>query len=345
MAMRNFVLVLGASLVSILAITEDSSAWCHHKRAYRTHGYGGPAYAGYQPWAPAYSGCDPYPAGYGAPYPAGPIRGRRVAVGPYWTVDPEPAAIVQVPVPDPALAASQPPPHADSRAAVRADVQEPRRTSVLASPQAAGLGTAKGEPVRDPADNRQLVRTVLSPDSGKKSSQAAHVTVTLPAEAKLFVQGVACPLTSAKRTFDTPKLQVGQNYIYTLRAEVARAGRTLVETRQVSITAGKRVVVDFGDMSAAKVAAGPAQVTVLLPEEAKLLVQGMACPLTSGKRTFSSPQLQAGQSYTYTLQAEVIRVGQSITESRRVTLAAGQRVVVDFGNLSRAQGEGVAAAR
>jgi uncharacterized protein (TIGR03000 family) len=187
-----------------------------------------------------------------------------------------------------------------------------------------------------------------APASGKTSGSAVaagRVTVTLPAEAKLLVQGVACPLTSAKRTFDTPKLPVGESYTYTLRAEVVRAGRTVVESRQVSIAAGKRVTVDFGNMSEAPQAAGPASVTVLLPEEARLRVQGVTCPLTSAKRTFSSPRLQAGQSYTYTLQAEVVRGGQSVTENRRVTVAAGQRVVVDFGNLSPAKGEGVAAAR
>jgi uncharacterized protein (TIGR03000 family) len=55
----------------------------------------------------------------------------------------------------------------------------------------------------------------------------AKITVKLPAEAKLFVDDIACNLTSDERTFETPKLQSGKKYGYTLRAEMVREGRTV----------------------------------------------------------------------------------------------------------------------
>jgi uncharacterized protein (TIGR03000 family) len=45
--------------------------------------------------------------------------------------------------------------------------------------------------------------------------EVAKITVTLPANATLYVDNVLCPLTSATRTFATPKLQSGQKYYYT----------------------------------------------------------------------------------------------------------------------------------
>jgi uncharacterized protein (TIGR03000 family) len=69
----------------------------------------------------------------------------------------------------------------------------------------------------------------------------AHVVVKLPADARLFVDGVPCPLTSAQRSFDTPPLEPGKTYYYSLRVE----GRSLAETKRVTVRAGKETVVEF----------------------------------------------------------------------------------------------------
>jgi uncharacterized protein (TIGR03000 family) len=71
------------------------------------------------------------------------------------------------------------------------------------------------------------------------------VTVELPADARLFVNGVACPLTSERRSFLSPQLQPGQEYTYTLRAELQRNGRTLTRTRRVRVAADREVNVNF----------------------------------------------------------------------------------------------------
>jgi uncharacterized protein (TIGR03000 family) len=83
----------------------------------------------------------------------------------------------------------------------------------------------------------------------------ARLTVRLPADAKLFVNGVACPLADATRSFATPKLQAGRDYYYTLRAEITRDGRVQTQTRRVDVAAGQRVNVRF-DFDAEVVSAG-----------------------------------------------------------------------------------------
>jgi uncharacterized protein (TIGR03000 family) len=76
----------------------------------------------------------------------------------------------------------------------------------------------------------------------------AKVTVELPSDAKLYVDDVACPLTSATRSFQTPKLDPGQKYAYTLRAEVVRDGKTVAKVRKVEMYAGSSVSVKFEDL-------------------------------------------------------------------------------------------------
>jgi uncharacterized protein (TIGR03000 family) len=76
------------------------------------------------------------------------------------------------------------------------------------------------------------------------SPAVARVTVNLPANARLWVDQVECPLSSAVRSFDTPLLQPGQTYYYTLRMEVPGSGAPS-ESRRVLVSAGGQVTVDF----------------------------------------------------------------------------------------------------
>lgn len=74
---------------------------------------------------------------------------------------------------------------------------------------------------------------------------ASSVTVNLPEKAKLFVDGTATPATGGTHTFRTPELTKGKSYVYSFRAEVAKDGKTEVQTREVTFQGGEPVVVDF----------------------------------------------------------------------------------------------------
>lgn len=82
-----------------------------------------------------------------------------------------------------------------------------------------------------------------------QGKEAARVTVKLPADARLYVDDVACPLTSATRSFDTPDLEAGRAYYYTLKAEVVRDGVRRTAERRVTLEAGKQVSVEFKDVA------------------------------------------------------------------------------------------------
>jgi uncharacterized protein (TIGR03000 family) len=91
-------------------------------------------------------------------------------------------------------------------------------------------------------------------DLGAVNAAAATVTIVSPADAMVYVDNVATTLTGAQRTFDTPKLQPGRQYYYTVKAEVVRDGRTRTETQRVVVEAGKHTTVQFKDVPAVQAA-------------------------------------------------------------------------------------------
>jgi len=82
-------------------------------------------------------------------------------------------------------------------------------------------------------------------DAGRQEEDApAVIQVTLPADARLTVDGHATTSTSENRTFVTPALPEGE-FQYTLRAEIVREGRTVVETQVVTVRGGEETRVPF----------------------------------------------------------------------------------------------------
>jgi uncharacterized protein (TIGR03000 family) len=82
----------------------------------------------------------------------------------------------------------------------------------------------------------------------------ARVTIVLPADAKLIVGDVSYPKGESKRTFETPQLEVGMRYTYTMRAEVWRDGQLLKQEKRVDVEAGKEITVEFKDLPAVQAA-------------------------------------------------------------------------------------------
>ena len=76
----------------------------------------------------------------------------------------------------------------------------------------------------------------------------------------------------------------------------------------------------------------PATIVVRLPADAKLMVGGAPTSSTQGVRWFTSPPLQAGKDYQYTLKAEVMRDGKRVERTKEVTVRAGRssEVTIDL---------------
>jgi len=82
-----------------------------------------------------------------------------------------------------------------------------------------------------------------------EAAVSAKVQIVLPQDAKLYVDDKAFEMTGTK-TFETPKLNPGQKYHYTMKAEVRINGEMRSETHKVEVEAGKEVVVEFQKLKA-----------------------------------------------------------------------------------------------
>ncbi len=176
----------------------------------------------------------------------------------------------------------------------------------------------------------------LPPPMQKVSAGAATVIVKAPTDVRITVNGQDMSRSAAEESFSTPELQQGRTYQYVFKAEVVRDGKPVTVTKNVSVLAGQQSVADFTDLDAGA-ALAVAKVTVRLPEDARLYVDGVLCPLTSAVRTFETPKLEAGRQYFYTVKAEVMRDGKAESESRRVVVEAGKETTVEFKDLVSVQ--------
>ena len=83
---------------------------------------------------------------------------------------------------------------------------------------------------------------------------SARVVVNLPPDARFFIGDRAWSLDAATHAFKTPPLSPNFRHEYTLRAEVTRNGRTVSQSKLVTVLAGKETVVEFGQFPAAELA-------------------------------------------------------------------------------------------
>ncbi|MBN1394261.1 MAG: TIGR03000 domain-containing protein [Pirellulales bacterium] len=71
--------------------------------------------------------------------------------------------------------------------------------------------------------------------------------------------------------------------------------------------------------------------TVWVPYDAKVTINGLKTTSTGSRRQFVSHGLTPGFSYTYVVKAELVRDGQLLEDTRTVTLTAGKVKAVAFG--------------
>lgn len=81
----------------------------------------------------------------------------------------------------------------------------------------------------------------------------AKLYVTLPADAKLTINGSPTVSTSESRVFESPSLAPGKTFYYELKATVVRDGRTETVTKTVDVRAGEdsRVTIEIPEAAVA----------------------------------------------------------------------------------------------
>jgi uncharacterized protein (TIGR03000 family) len=84
-----------------------------------------------------------------------------------------------------------------------------------------------------------------APSSVDGADTRAHITVNLPAGAKLWVNNTPMSSTGPIREFVSPALTPGSQYTYEVKASWSESGREVTQTQTVGVTAGAQVSVQF----------------------------------------------------------------------------------------------------
>jgi uncharacterized protein (TIGR03000 family) len=164
-------------------------------------------------------------------------------------------------------------------------------------------------------------------DEAQTSPNQVTVVVTLPADARLLVDGQPLALTGPVRVFRTPPLDPTRDYFYELTMEVERGGRTVRRTQTVWFRAGKVARVEFAEPGPDAAGANTARIRVRVPDGAALYVEGRPW---AGQPTIRTPPLDPGRTHYYLLRVEVQRDGRREVRTREVAFRAGQDLTVTF---------------
>jgi uncharacterized protein (TIGR03000 family) len=77
------------------------------------------------------------------------------------------------------------------------------------------------------------------------------------------------------------------------------------------------------------VTSGVAYLSINVPADAKLYLQDQLMTVEGTQRRFVTPTIQAGEQHLYTVKAEIVRDGKTITRTAQTTVTLGQEAVVN----------------
>jgi uncharacterized protein (TIGR03000 family) len=158
--------------------------------------------------------------------------------------------------------------------------------------------------------------------SAARNGQSTLLTVSLPADAKLYVNDHSTRSTGPLRQFASSSLVAGRVYPYELRAEWQEDGQTVTQSRTVYLRAGSRMQIAFDAPAAEPV---DTRLTLNVPDNARVELAGVGTSTEGEVRIFSTRRLAKGQVWdNYTVKVSIELDGQTITQQRTIDLVGGE---------------------
>ena len=187
-------------------------------------------------------------------------------------------------------------------------------------------GTMPGPEAPPPIEDAPLFDSTSG--AGARVTDKALLSVAVPEEAKVFVNGQPTKTPGAQRRYVSPGLARGFSYTYEVRAEVLRDGQTVSETKRVHLRAGQTADLAFQFPVEATV---ETVLTLHLPENATVTLDGRATKATGPVRKFATTKLDRGQQWAgYQVAISVQHDGRTLTRNENVTLVGGENRELTF---------------
>lgn len=176
-----------------------------------------------------------------------------------------------------------------------------------------------------------------SAPSASSASDSASIAVTLPANAKVFVNNQETTSTGSLRNYVSKGLEAGKTYAYKLRVEFELNGEKVVEHKVLKLRAGDSLDVNFGSEDSSQLATEEpvdTELKVVVPAGAQVFLSGTATKQQGTLRSFITKRLASGQAWDdYTVRVELEQDGQKLVKERTLTVVGGQtyELAFDFG--------------
>ncbi len=187
--------------------------------------------------------------------------------------------------------------------------------------QQPGMPTPATPPANDPNGTLPEKQTSLTRDR-------ALLTVDVPQNARVLVNGIPTRSTGSLRRYVSRNLTPGFDYTYEVKAEVMVNGTPTIQTKTVQLRAGQQAQLAF-DMNAAP----PMEtaLTINVPADAKVYLAGNATQGNGTVRTFRTTKLADGQTWSnYLVRVVVKDNGEDRTKEEMITLRAGEQREMTF---------------
>lgn len=183
------------------------------------------------------------------------------------------------------------------------------------------------ETQKAPADNAAPADNVVpgqpaEVESTQSQRNAAELIVSLPADAKVYVNGNETRIGGSHRRYMSTGLIPGRSYHYEVQAVVERGGRRTVLTKSTKLTAGSSAKISF---EFAETEQTDTVLTLYVPAEANVRLGGTQTEKTGSKRVFTTRRLETGNAWDdYRVRVTVNRDGQKISKEKAITLRGGE---------------------
>ena len=162
--------------------------------------------------------------------------------------------------------------------------------------------------------------------------------VEVPENAKVFINGNPTTVTGGLRRFAANGLADDKQYAYEVKMVVEDGGRSKELTRTVWLVAGEEQTVSFNAADASRVAdalepatspTAKTNLTLLVPADARVWIEGQLMASTGPVRTFGTNRLAEGQEWAeYEVRVVTLVDGQEQAVVKRLTLTGGKDVDV-----------------
>jgi len=162
-------------------------------------------------------------------------------------------------------------------------------------------------------------------------------TVSVPAEATVYVNGKQTTSTGTTRRYVSRGLAVGRSYTFNVRAEYERDGEMVSRTKVIQLQSGQEenLAFDFDaeQDSEEQVAEAEARtkLTLHVPADAKVYLSGHETKASGQVREFATSRLSVGETWDdYLIRVEIQRDGQTLSKEQKLSLVGGEERQLTF---------------